>query len=285
MAADTPPADAAPASRSAPRDPAERASRHAHVEREAQRRSAGARQARPARERARSWSSQWADKVKRAKKYWEPVFNRMKADQDFAAGYQWSKEEKDDRYTANLTLRIIRSGSRSSTPRTPSSKRSAVSAFITPSGTTSRPRWCRSSKPRPAISQQVAMGVMDPMRGAAGAARRRCRFCKTPPGSSRRKKQLGKMGKTLELLFRANIDARAARLQADDEDDGAPRVDHRRRLPQARLRTRDAEEARDRAAHRRYFEPALDAGSHLAPTSTTTRPTRTAPRPSSFGCC
>ena len=31
----------------------------------------------------------------------------MKADQDFAAGYQWSKEEKDDRYVANLTLRII----------------------------------------------------------------------------------------------------------------------------------------------------------------------------------
>ena len=50
---------------------------------------------------------EWTEKIKRAKKYWEPVFNRMKADQDFAAGYQWSKEEKDDRYIANLTLRII----------------------------------------------------------------------------------------------------------------------------------------------------------------------------------
>jgi hypothetical protein len=49
----------------------------------------------------------WSSRVKRAKKYWGPVFRQMKADQDFAAGYQWSKEEKDDRYVANLTLRII----------------------------------------------------------------------------------------------------------------------------------------------------------------------------------
>lgn len=51
--------------------------------------------------------TKWTDRLTKARKYWEPVFNRMKSDQDFAAGHQWSKEDKDDRYVANLTLRII----------------------------------------------------------------------------------------------------------------------------------------------------------------------------------
>ena len=49
----------------------------------------------------------WNDKIKRAKKYWEPVFEQMRADQDFVLGLQWSKEAKDDRYVINLTLRVV----------------------------------------------------------------------------------------------------------------------------------------------------------------------------------
>ena len=49
----------------------------------------------------------WNDRIKRAKKYWEPCFEQMRKDQDFVLGLQWSRESKDDRYVANLTLRIV----------------------------------------------------------------------------------------------------------------------------------------------------------------------------------
>lgn len=49
----------------------------------------------------------WADRVKLAKSHWEPAFKRMKDDQEFAFGKQWSKDSKDPRYVANLALRLV----------------------------------------------------------------------------------------------------------------------------------------------------------------------------------
>jgi hypothetical protein len=49
----------------------------------------------------------WADRVKNAKAYWEPSFKRMKDDQEFVIGKQWSKDKADPRYVANLTLRLV----------------------------------------------------------------------------------------------------------------------------------------------------------------------------------
>jgi hypothetical protein len=49
----------------------------------------------------------WVDEVKHAKKHWRPAFERMKEDQDFCLGRQWSKNPKDKRYVANITLREI----------------------------------------------------------------------------------------------------------------------------------------------------------------------------------
>jgi hypothetical protein len=51
--------------------------------------------------------TQWADKVKAAKAHWEPSFKRMREDQDFAIGLQWSKDRADPRYLANITLRMV----------------------------------------------------------------------------------------------------------------------------------------------------------------------------------
>lgn len=62
----------------------------------------------PTPERARSaLVDAWTSKVKRAKKYWEPTFKQMREDQHFARGRQWSKDDEDKRYVANLTLRLI----------------------------------------------------------------------------------------------------------------------------------------------------------------------------------
>jgi len=49
----------------------------------------------------------WAAEVKHAKKHWKPAFDRMKEDQDFCLGKQWSKNPKEKRYVANITLREV----------------------------------------------------------------------------------------------------------------------------------------------------------------------------------
>ena len=49
----------------------------------------------------------WNEKLKRACKDWAPIFERMRDDQDFAHGYQWTQNERDNRYVANLCLRVI----------------------------------------------------------------------------------------------------------------------------------------------------------------------------------
>jgi hypothetical protein len=49
----------------------------------------------------------WTEEVKHAKKHWKPAFERMKEDQDYCIGRQWSKNPKDKRYVANITLREV----------------------------------------------------------------------------------------------------------------------------------------------------------------------------------
>jgi hypothetical protein len=58
-------------------------------------------------ERRKRLVGSWTDKVKRAKRFWKPSFDRMREDQEFAFGKQWSKNATDKRYVANLTLRLV----------------------------------------------------------------------------------------------------------------------------------------------------------------------------------
>ena len=58
-------------------------------------------------DRRRKLVSDWTRKVKRAKRYWKKSFDRMREDQEFAFGKQWSKNDQDKRYVANLTLRLV----------------------------------------------------------------------------------------------------------------------------------------------------------------------------------
>jgi len=149
--------------------------------------------------------SQWADKVKRGKKYWEPVFNRMKADQDFAAGYQWSKEEKDDRYTANLTLRIIAQRVAffyAKNPKFEAFRRTRILNTVWDNEQTTLVSLQQSAA---AVSAQVAQGVMDPMM-AQQAQQAAMPILQDAARVKAEEEQLGKIGKTLELLFRANVD-------------------------------------------------------------------------------
>jgi hypothetical protein len=49
----------------------------------------------------------WSANVKAAKEYWKKDFDRMRADQAFAAGQQWPGDTVRENYVANVTLRHI----------------------------------------------------------------------------------------------------------------------------------------------------------------------------------
>ena len=68
---------------------------------------AGARPARPDAATQGAGQSLESAEVKHAKKHWKPAFERMKEDQDFCLGKQWSKNPKEKRYVANITLREV----------------------------------------------------------------------------------------------------------------------------------------------------------------------------------
>ena len=149
--------------------------------------------------------SQWASKIKRAKKYWQPIYDQMKADQDFAAGKQWSKEDKDDRYVANLTLRIISQRVAffyAKNPKFDARRRTRIMNTVW-DGDQSTLMALQQAAAQ--ISQQVAMGAMDPMQ-AQSAQQQAMPIIQDAARVKQQEEQLGKIGKTLELLFRANID-------------------------------------------------------------------------------
>ena len=58
-------------------------------------------------ERRKRLVSAWTSRVKQAKQFWKPSFDRMREDQEFCFGKQWSKDKDERRYVANLTLRLV----------------------------------------------------------------------------------------------------------------------------------------------------------------------------------
>lgn len=60
-------------------------------------------------QQARAAVKMWLSRITAAKKKWEDDFKRMKADMEFVTGMQWvnQKTMDDDRYTVNLTLRLV----------------------------------------------------------------------------------------------------------------------------------------------------------------------------------
>ena len=149
--------------------------------------------------------SDWTNKVKRAKKYWEPVFNQMKADQDFAAGFQWSKEDKDDRYVANLTLRIIAQRVAffyAKNPKFIARRRKRILNTVWDGDQSTLVALQQSAAQ---VSQQVMMGAMDPAM-AQQAQQSAMPIIMDAARVKQEEEQLDKIAKTLEYLFRANVE-------------------------------------------------------------------------------
>ena len=57
-------------------------------------------------EKRKALIAAWTRRVKNAKGHWDKAFKRMLEDEEFAFGKQWSKNEEDKRYVANLALRL-----------------------------------------------------------------------------------------------------------------------------------------------------------------------------------
>jgi hypothetical protein len=161
--------------------------------------------------------SKWNDKLKRARKYWEPVFNRMKADQDFAAGYQWSKEEKDDRYIANLTLRIIAQRVAffyAKNPKFIAHRRKRIlntvwdgdqSTLISLQQSAQQMIQQAMPTPPPAPGMPPGPPAINPMQ-AQMAQNAAAPILEDAARVKQEEQQLDKIAKTLEYLFRQNVD-------------------------------------------------------------------------------
>jgi hypothetical protein len=149
--------------------------------------------------------SDWTNKLKRAKKYWEPVYNRMKADQDFAAGYQWSKEEKDDRYVANLTLRIISQRVAFFYAKNPKFIARRRKRILNVAWDGDQATLVALQQSAAQVSQQVMMGAMDPAM-AQSAQQSAMPIIMDAARVKQEEEQLDKIAKTLEYLFRANVE-------------------------------------------------------------------------------
>jgi hypothetical protein len=154
----------------------------------------------------------WCSRVKRAKKYWEPVFNRMKSDQDFAAGYQWSKEEKDDRYIANLTLRIISQRVAffyAKNPKFIAFRRKRILNTVwdgDQSTLMSLEQAAGQMIQQAAPDPMTGMPAIDPMQVQA-AQQAAMPILQDAARVKSEEQQLDRIAKTLEYLFRQNIDA------------------------------------------------------------------------------
>jgi hypothetical protein len=118
----------------------------------------------------------WTDRVKAAKKFWKPAFDRMREDQEFAFGKQWSKKADDQRYVANLTLRLVAQKTAflyAKNPKAVAKKRKRLNAISWDESQTTLTQLMQSGAMMMGqVQNQVAMGQMAPpqMTGMLGAA-------------------------------------------------------------------------------------------------------------------
>lgn len=149
--------------------------------------------------------AKWADRVKRGKKYWDPVFEQMRKDQDYVIGRQWSSDMKDDRYVANLTLRIVSQRVAffyAKNPKFIAYRRKKILNTVWDGDQSTLVSLQQAASQ---ISQQVPMGAMDPMTAQA-AGQAAGPILQDAAKVKQEEQTLDRIAKSLEYLFRYNID-------------------------------------------------------------------------------
>ena len=145
----------------------------------------------------------WKERVLSAKKYWGPSYKQMREDQDFAYGYQWSKDKTDNRYVANTILRTI--GQKQAmvyakNPKAVAHVRERMEGTLWDETQTE----LKGIRAAIEMAQQQSMQTGDPSATEA-VLQQVMPIIQDAVGVQERKQMYRKMGKTLELVYAYNV--------------------------------------------------------------------------------
>ncbi len=147
----------------------------------------------------------WTGRVKAAKSHWDKSFKRMLDDQDFAFGHQWSKDDTDKRYKANLTLRLVAQKTAflyAKNPKAVAKRRERMNATVWDESQSTLQAIMASGAQMMQQAQMTGTGMTPAMMGAAQSG------MAVMQDAARVKSEnamLDKLGKTLELLYAYNV--------------------------------------------------------------------------------
>lgn len=152
-------------------------------------------------EKRRALVTSWIDRVKYAREFHDPAYQRMRADMDFALGLQWSNDRKDDRYMANLTLRVVQQKTAflyAKNPRAICKRREKILNTV----------WDGSQAQLQSMQQAATMAAQTGMMGDPMVAQQMPQVMAVAQDAVAvhdAQKNLDAIAKTLELLYDYNI--------------------------------------------------------------------------------
>jgi hypothetical protein len=147
----------------------------------------------------------WTGRVKAAKTHWDRAFKRMADDEDFAFGYQWSKDPDDKRYKANLTLRLVAQKTAflyAKNPKAVARKRERLDSTA----------WDETQSQLQQVMgagammmQQAQMAGTGPTPQMMGAVQPMLAVAQDAANVKSEHAMMDKLGRTLELLYQYNV--------------------------------------------------------------------------------
>jgi hypothetical protein len=181
-------------------------------------------------ERRAALITAWVGRIKAAKDHWDKAFTRMREDEDFAFGKQWSSNPDDARYKANITLRLVAQKTAflyAKNPKAIARRRERMDATVWDETQSSLQQMMAAGAM--AMQQQSQLGGVPPTPDGApggappgapggamgalasnpalmGAAQQGMQMAMDAAHVKSQHAMLDKLGRTLELLYKYNID-------------------------------------------------------------------------------
>lgn len=145
--------------------------------------------------------SQWSKRIQSAKQYHDTRFKQMRRDMKFVRGLQWEDQTRtdDERYVANLTLRHLNTKVASLYAKNPKAQAQR------------RPRlehemWDGNPQTMMQAQQTIQMAMEAPGTVDPGAAQEAEALLADIEQGNRRREQIERIGRTLELVYQHQID-------------------------------------------------------------------------------
>lgn len=136
------------------------------------------------------------------KSHWKDAFSRMKDDQDFAIGRQWSDNEQDDRYVANITLRHVQQRVAALYAKNPKVVATVKQKLMTSV-------WDGTMTSVMGAVQNMGMAAQNPMMAGSPEMAKSMAILQEAQAVSEQRDQMEQFAKTLELLYAYNVDEQA----------------------------------------------------------------------------